>query len=371
MSLNNSLNNIKALLTLQNVPNLGDSSIKKLIQTVGNAEAVLSEKKSNLLKIPGIGAIKIKSIHNKIHQSAADEELKFIKKNNITISPYTDPNYPKRLKQCIDSPILLFSTGKIILDNRPVISIVGTRKITRYGIHFCEELIENLKPFNPIIVSGYAYGVDITAHKAAIKNNLQTIACLGHGLNQIYPKNHKQYMTSMENNGGFYTDFWSTDKFTPQNFLKRNRIIAGISQATIVIESAEKGGSLATAQMANSYFRDVFAVPGRINDTYSKGCNMLIKSQQAHMLTSVADLVYILNWKQEKENQTAIQKSLFIDLLPNEQSIYDVLLKEGKKDLDSIALTCNIPTYQVASILVKLELEGIVQPLPGKMFQII
>ena len=175
----------------------------------------------------------------------------------------------------------------------------------------------------------------------------------------------------MESNGGFYTDFWSTDKFTPQNFLKRNRIIAGISQATIVIESAAKGGSLATAQMANSYYRDVFAVPGRINDTYSKGCNMLIKSQQAHMLTSAADLIYILNWKQKKDMNSSVQKSLFIDLLPNEQVVYDFLLKEGKKDLDTIALTCKIPTYQIASLLLQLELKDLIQPLPGKMFQVI
>ena len=370
MSINNNSENILALLTLQNVPNLGDGSIKKLIQMVGSAEAVLKEKKSNLLKVEGIGAARVAHIHNNIHKHAAEKELSFTEKNKVKITTYTDHLYPKRLTQCIDGPTVLFSTGNINLENRPIISIVGTRKITRYGVQFCEEFIENLKPFNPIIVSGYAYGVDITAHKAAIKHNLQTIACLGHGMNQIYPKNHKQYMKAMEANGGFYTDFWSTDSFTPQNFLRRNRIIAGVSQATIVIESADKGGSLVTAQIANSYYRDVFAVPGRINDTYSKGCNMLIKSQQAHMLTSIADLVYILNWKQENKKTKTVQKALFLDLLPNEQIIYDFLLKEGKNDLDSIALHCKIPTYQLASILLTMELKGITQPLPGKLFQL-
>lgn len=320
------MNDLLALLTLQNVPNLGDGSIKKLIQVVGSAQGVLEEKKANLLKIDGIGAAKIASIHSSKHQQAAEKELSFTEKHKVNVISYTDPQYPQRLTQCIDGPIVLFSSGNIELENRPIISIVGTRKITRYGTQFCEELIENLTPYNPIIVSGFAYGVDITAHKAAIKNELQTIACLGHGLNQIYPKTHKQYMTAMETNGGFYTDFWSTDAFKPQNFLRRNRVIAGVSQATIVIESADKGGSLVTAQIANSYYRDVFAVPGRVTDTYSKGCNMLIKTQQAHALTSVADLIYILNWKQEKKTPT-IQKQLFIDLNKNEQLVYDFLQK--------------------------------------------
>ena len=362
------MNDLLALLTLQNVPNLGDGSIKKLIQVVGSAQEVLKEKKANLLKIDGIGAAKIASINNSKHQHNAEKELIFTQKQNIKIITYKDPNYPQRLIQCLDGPIILFSSGNIELENRPIISIVGTRKITRYGTQFCEELIENLTPFNPIVVSGFAYGVDITAHKAAIKNELQTIACLGHGLNQIYPKTHKQYMKAVETNGGFYTDFWSTDAFTPQNFLRRNRIIAGISEATIVIESADKGGSLVTAQIANSYYRDVFAVPGRVNDTYSKGCNMLIKTQQAHTLTSVADLIYILNWKQQKTTP-AIQKQLFVDLNENEQLVYDFLKKEGKSDLDSISLHCKIPTYQLASILLNLELKDVLSPLPGKLFR--
>ena len=362
------MNNLLALLSLQNVPNLGDGSIKKLINVVGSAQGVLEEKKANLLKIDGIGAVKIASINNSIHLKNAEKELAFTQKQGIHIITYTDPKYPQRLTQCLDGPIILFSSGNIQLTNRPIISIVGTRKITRYGSQFCEELIENLKPYNPIIVSGFAYGADITAHKAAIKNELQTIACLGHGLNQIYPKTHKQYMAAMESNGGFYTDFWSTDAFKPQNFLRRNRIIAGISEATIVIESADKGGSLVTAQIANSYYRDVFAVPGRVSDTYSKGCNMLIKTQQAHMLTNTADLVYILNWKQEKATPI-IQKKLFIELNKNEQIVYDFLLKHGKSDIDSIALHCHIPTYQLASILVNLELKDVIIPLPGKLFQ--
>lgn len=359
-----------SLLALHHVSGLGDSSIKKLIQIVGSPSEVLKEKKKNLLKIDGIGAARVSKIHELTHLKAAEKELLFVEKNKINITTYTDNTYPKCLKQCADGPVILFSKGNIQLPKKRLISIVGTRKITRYGIQFCEELIADLALYKPIIVSGFAYGVDITAHKAAIKHNLQTVACLGHGLNQIYPKSHEKYMQAMKENGGFFTDFWSTDPFNPQNFLRRNRIIAGMSEATIVIESADKGGSLVTAQIANSYFRDVFAVPGKTTDAYSKGCNMLIKTQQAHMLTSAADLVYLLNWKNEQKTIPSIQKQLFIDLPEPEQKVYDFLVKEGKSDLDTIALQCVIPTYQLASMLLTLELKGVVQPLPGKLFQV-
>ncbi|WP_010522668.1 DNA-processing protein DprA [Aquimarina agarivorans] len=362
---------LDALLCLQHVPNLGDASIKKLIQTVGSAIGVLKEKKSNLLKIDGIGQAKVTSIHDEGHLKAAEKERVFIHKNNIQAITYRDKDYPVHLSQCIDGPVVLFGSGAIKLKDQLVLSVVGTRKITRYGAQFCEELIAELAMFNPVIVSGFAYGVDITAHKAALENKLQTVACLAHGLNQIYPKTHKQYMAAMEANGGFFTDFWSTDAFNPQNFLRRNRIIAGLSKATIVIESADKGGSLVTAQIANSYFRDVFAVPGKTTDPYSKGCNMLIKTQQAHMLTSVADLVYILNLKKETLKKAPVQKELFIQLNTNEQRVYDFLKKEGRQDLDNIALHCNLPTYQLAGMLLTLELKGILSPLPGKMFELI
>ncbi|WP_029209654.1 DNA-processing protein DprA [Aquimarina agarilytica] len=362
---------LQALLCLQHVPNLGDASIKKMIQIVGSAEGVLKEKKSNLLKIDGIGEARVASLYDESHVKAAEKELIFVEHNKIKLTSYMDSEYPAHLAQCVDGPIVLFGSGTIDLKNKLVLSIVGTRKITRYGTQFCEDLVAELAPFDPVIVSGFAYGVDITAHKAAVANNLQTVACLAHGLNQIYPKTHKQYMKSMEENGGFFTDFWSTDAFNPQNFLRRNRIIAGLSKATIVIESADKGGSLVTAQIANSYYRDVFAVPGKTTDPYSKGCNMLIKTQQAHMLTSIADLVYILNLKQnEIKAQPPIQKELFVDLDENEQRVYDFLQKEGKQDLDSIALHCNIPTYQLASMLLNLELKGVLNPLPGKLFEV-
>jgi DNA processing protein len=231
-----------------------------------------------------------------------------------------------------------------------------------------------MAPLNPIIVSGFAYGVDIYAHQIAMNCGLQTIGVLAHGLNQIYPKTHKKYMTKMEQNGGFLTEFWSSSNPDKENFIKRNRIVAGISEATIVVESAEKGGSLVTANLANDYNRDVFAVPGRITDKYSQGCNNLIKTQRANLLSSAADLVYILNWeinsKARKDNK-AIQKQLFISLTEEEQLIYDYLQKTGKEMMDIIALECNFPIYRISSLLLNMELKGVVRPLPGKMFEVV
>lgn len=358
-------------LALQHVPKIGSTIAKKLIQHCGSAEAVLKERKSTLLKIDGIGSIIIEGLFDKSHLEEAESELKFIKDNQIVAHYFTEDSYPEKLKHCIDSPIVLFQAGNINLKQQHIISIVGTRKITTSGIAFCEKLVETLKAYNPVIVSGFAYGTDITAQKAAVKHNLQTIGCLAHGLNQIYPKTHKKYMADIENHGGFFTDFWSTDSFDRNNFLKRNRIIAGLSEATIVIESAEKGGSLVTADIANSYNREVFAVPGRTTDSQSVGCNNLIKFQKAHLLSDPLDVPYMLNWQLESDKKPAVQKQLFVELEPDEKIIYNFLKENNKELLDVIALKCEMPTYKIAGILLNMELKGVIRPLPGKLFEVI
>jgi DNA processing protein len=358
-------------LALQHVPNIGDITAKRLISHCGSAEAVLKEKKQNLLKIDGIGSITIKDLFKPHHLKVAENEMTFIRENAIEVLYFQDTDYPEKLKHCIDGPILLFRSGHINLKHQKIISIVGTRKITTNGIAFCENLIEQLVPFSPVIVSGFAYGTDITAHKAALKHNLQTIGCLAHGLNQIYPKVHKKYMADVEKNGGFLSDFWSTDVFDRNNFLKRNRIIAGLSEATIVIESAEKGGSLVTADIANSYNRDVFAVPGRTTDSQSVGCNNLIKHQKAHMLSTPLDVPYILNWELEDNKKPAIQKQLFVELDDTEKTIYNFLKENEKQQLDVIALNCQLPIFKVSGSLLNMELKGVVRPLPGKLFEVV
>jgi len=357
-------------LALQHVPKIGSTTAKKLINHCGSAEAVLKEKKAKLLKIDGIGSITIEGLFDNIHLEEAENELRFIKDNNIQTHYFTDDTYPEKLKHCIDGPIVLFQSGNVNIKQQPIISIVGARKITTNGIAFCEKLVEALAPYNPIIVSGFAYGTDITAQKAALKHNLQTIGCLAHGLNQIYPKVHKKYVADIEKHGGFFTDFWSTDAFDRNNFLKRNRIIAGLSEATIVIESAEKGGSLVTADIANSYNRDVFAVPGRITDSQSVGCNNLIKFQKAHLLSQPLDVPYLLNWQLETEQKPAAQKQLFVELDTDEKTIYNYLKANDKQLLDVIAIDCEIPSYKLAGILLNMELKGVVRPLPGKLFEL-
>lgn len=359
------------LLALQKVELVGDIVAKKLLNHFGNAKEVFQSKASKLGSIDGIGSILIRNLKDKSVFEKAEKELQFIKENHIDTLFYQDENYPDKLKHCIDGPVLLFSSGNIDFKNRKIISIVGTRQITSYGMECCKKLIADLAPLNPIIVSGFAYGVDIVAHQAAMENNLQTIGVVAHGLNQIYPKVHTKYVAKMEENGGFLTDFWSSSNPDKENFVKRNRIVAGMSEATIVIESADKGGSLITANMAVDYNRDVFAFPGRATDKYSQGCNNLIKTQKANLLTSAADLIYMLNWDLDSEKSKPVQKQLFVELDNNEQKIYDYLLKSGKELLDIIALDCEFPVYRISSMLLNMELKGVIRPLPGKLFEAI
>lgn len=358
------------LLALLKVEGVGDIMAKKLLTHFGSANAVLTAKAVQIAGIDGVGSVLLKNLKDKSIFEKAGKELEFIKANDIKVSFFQDENYPERLKHCIDSPVLIFSAGNINLKNKRIISIVGTRQITSYGMEFCKKLIEDLAPLDPVIVSGFAYGVDIVAHQLAMENNLQTIGVLAHGLNQIYPKTHKKYVAKMEENGGFITEFWSSSNPDKENFVRRNRIVAGMTEATIVIESADKGGSLITANLANDYNRDVFAVPGRVTDKYSQGCNNLIKTQKANVLSSAADLVYMLNWDIEKKVKP-IQKSLFIDLDQDEQKVYDFLLKNGKELLDIIALQCDFPIYKISGVLLNMELKGVIRPLPGKLFEAI
>ncbi|MEM7484038.1 MAG: DNA-processing protein DprA [Bacteroidota bacterium] len=360
---------IIAVLRLQAVPNIGNVTAKKLIAHCGSPTAIFEDKMQHLLKIEGIGQATIKGLFDTAHLEEAEAEYDYIKREHIAMCYFMDKDYPDYLKHCLDGPIVLFKSGNIDLKNRKIISVVGTRNITSYGTAFCEEFIEEIAPLNPIIVSGFAYGVDVTIQKAAMEKGLQTIGCLAHGLNQIYPKKHKKYVSKIEKNGGFVTEFWSTSNPDRENFLKRNRIIAGMSEATIVVESAEKGGSLVTADLANGYNREVFAVPGRYTDKLSKGCNDLIKRQKAHLLTSAAELVYLLGWELEKQQQPALQKQLFVELDKTEDAVYNYLQEKGKQLLDTIALECKLPIHKASSILFNMEMKGVVRALPGKLFE--
>lgn len=364
---------LKYKIALSLIPKVGHITAKKLVAYVGSFEVVFKETKKGLMKIPGIGSIIADLIVNSDVLSKADEEIDFIKKNKITPIYYLDKKYPERLKHCDDAPILIYTFGDIDLNSRKIISIVGTRKATVEGEAFCKKLINDLKDreHNPIIVSGLAYGIDATAHQAALDAGLLTIAVLGHGLDIIYPASHKKLAHNIKKQGMLITDFPSKSIRDKNNFIKRNRIIAGLSDATIVIESGEKGGSLITADIANSYNRDVFAVPGRISDVYSKGCNNLIKTNKAAMLTSIEDLEYLLGWDSGKKLEQTIQRDLFVDLNKEEKIITEILKNHDELPIDSICLKSNMPTSKVSPILLSLEFMGIVKTLPGKKYKLI
>lgn len=358
------------VLALLKAEGIGDATAKKLIARCGSAEAVF---KTPLSQLKGIG----KGAENILRQlssphlfTAAESELKFIESNRVQTAYFLEDNYPERLKHCFDGPILLFSKGNIQYKNRKIISIVGTRQVTPHGASFCKQLITDLAPLDPIIVSGFAYGVDIVAHQAAFEHGLQTIAVVAHGLDQLYPKVHQKYLPQLLENGGLLSEFCSGTPPEKENFVRRNRIVAGISEATIVIESAEKGGSLITANRAFDYNRDVFAVPGRVTDKYSQGCLQLIQSQKAQLLSSAADLVYHLNWELNSPPKV-VQKQLFVELNPEEQKVYDYLLANGKEELDYIAMACELPIFKLSGLLLTLELKGVIRPLPGKLFEAI
>ncbi|PCE66781.1 DNA-processing protein DprA [Sediminicola luteus] len=356
-----------AVLRLQAMSLVGDVTAKKLIAHCGSAQAVFETAPQTLEKIMGIGSRTLTHLKDPKFEEAARVEWEVLQKMNWGYTYFKDPEYPEWLRHAVDGPILLFHKGNINWQGQRIISIVGTRDMTAHGRRFCEELVAELAPLDPIIVSGLAYGVDITAHKAALTHGLQTIACMAHGLNQTYPRAHAKYAKQICEHGGLVTDFWSDTEPDREHFLQRNRIIAGLSEATIVIESGAKGGSLVTADIAHSYDRDVFAVPGRPGDSQSLGCNSLIKAQKARILTTAADLVYHLGWEIEKP--APVQTQLFVTLPPEEQKVCDYLKKNGKTHIDAIALDLGVPVFKLSPLLLNLEMQGLVRPLPGKMYE--
>jgi len=357
-------------IALSFINGFGPVNIKKAIAYTGGIEGFFKEKTQHLQKIPGIGQVFTKKLNRESALKSAEEELRFISDNNIRFTSYLDPNYPQRLLNCSDSPCTLYYKGDIDFNSTRSISIVGTRNASDNGREICNKLIADLseKKTKTTIISGLAYGIDICAHKAALRNNMPTVAALGHGFHQMYPAQHKQYASEIIKSGALLSEFTSKSNFDPKHFVRRNRIIAGMSDATIVIESANKGGSLVTANIANSYNRDVFAFPGRVTDKFSMGCNHLIKTNQAHLIESVKDLEYILGWDDECEIPKEIQTKLFVELSTEEEKIVNSLKEEKNTPIDIICIKTSLPMSKVSTILLKLEFDGIVKSLPGKIY---
>ncbi len=355
-------------IALTRIPGIGGVTAKKLIRYCGGVKEIFTEKQSALKKIPGIGD----SIAGKISQhpslKEAEREIRFIRKHNIRPLFYQDKEYPYRLKQCEDGPLLLFVKGKADLNHSRTLAVIGTRNMTSYGRDMCEQIIAGLVPYDPMIISGLAYGVDACAHKAALHNGLLTAAALGHGLDRIYPPLHASLGRKIMENGALLTDFLSGSKPERENFPKRNRIIAGLCDAIVVVEAAVTGGALITANIANTYNRDVFAIPGRVTDPYSTGCNKLIRINKAHLLERADDIQYIMNWEPVNEKKRATPAGLFVVLSSEEKTMAGFLKRNNDAGIDQIVAGTGFGLSKASSILLNLEFKGVVQSLPGKVF---
>ncbi len=362
---------LKYKIALSLIPGIGGILARNLVAYVGSVEGVFSESINALTKIPGIGEVNARRIKNSDVLSKAEKEIEFIEKYKIDSLFYTDSNFPRRLKNCVDAPILIYTKGRMNLDEQRIISIVGTRNSTDYGKHVVEEMIQQFseRNYQILVVSGLAYGIDIQAHKSALKYQVPTVGVVGHGLDRLYPSLHKETSRKMIDNGGLVSDFSSGTKIDPSNFLRRNRIIAGLADATIVVESAKKGGALVTADIASSYNRDVFAFPGRAGDTFSKGCNDLIKNNGATLINGIDDLEYFMGWENNVKTKS-IQSSLFVDLSDVEQQVVDLLKKDGELFIDQISSALNLPPSRVSTVLLNLEFKNVLVTMPGQLYKL-
>jgi DNA processing protein len=364
-------NDLLYQIALTLIPNIGPVQAKILLQHC-DAEEIFHAKKSFLEKIEGIGGVRANNIKAFTGFSKAEEEITFIEKYKIKPLFITDKDYPQRLLNCYDSPTLLYYKGAADLNTSKIVAIIGTRTHTDYGKQVTEKLVKELATQNVIITSGLAFGIDAIAHKAAIKNNLPTVGVLAHGLDQIYPSEHSGLAKDMiKHSGGLLTEFGSKSKPDKHNFPIRNRIVAGMSDATIVIETGIKGGSMITAELANGYNKDVFALPGRTNDTKSAGCNYLIKSNKAILLTDASELIAVMGWEeQSRKSVVRSQKEIFIELSKDEKIIVAILNEKETVHIDEINLKSGLSSSAVAGAMLNLELQGIIFSKPGKIYSL-
>lgn len=351
------------------IPGIGDVNAKKLVAYCGGAEAVFREKKKNLLHIPGIGERTVNSIVSQNVLSRAERELSFAEKNDIRVLYYLNSDYPKRLQHCYDSPVIIYCKGDADLNVDKVIGVVGTRNVTEYGKYLTDKIIEELSGDGVLVVSGLAYGVDTCAHKAALDHGLKTVAVLAHGFQTIYPSVNANLASKIILRGGsLLTENISGVEPDRENFPKRNRIVAGMIDCLIVVESASKGGALITADIANSYDRDVFAFPGRKGDVFSEGCNNIIKNNKASLLVDADDIRYVMRWDANSKMQ-AKQLKMFREFTDDEKLILDLFENNEMINLDDVIIETRLSPSKIASILLSLEFDGVVKALPGKRYQ--
>ncbi len=356
-------------IALSLIPSIGAVSIKNLVGYCGSVGEIFKANKSRLMDVPGIGPKMAKEIIAKNYISKAEKEFKFVEKNGIEVLFFLDKTYPIRLTECKDGPALLYSKGNFIANQNKVLAVIGTRKATSYSRDIISSIIEELASLDVLIVSGLAYGVDILAHRSAIENNLATLGICGHGLDKIYPAVHRKTANRMLENGGLLTEFASEGRTDKENFPRRNRIIAGISDATLVVETGLSGGSMITAYQAHSYQRTLMAVPGRAIDKFSSGCNLLIKTEVAHMVENGMDVKKVLGWDDEKPN--TIQRKLFLDLSADEMHIMDLFEENQELNIDELKHKSELNFSITAMALLSLELKGILKPIPGNKIRLL
>lgn len=356
-------------IALSLVNNIGPVSAKTLLSYVGDAETIFKTPIAKLAKVPGVTEKRLKADAFTEALTKAEAELKYIDRHGVDVLFYTDANYPKRLKNCDDSPILLYSKGNAELNMQRVVSIVGTRNSTDYGKQICEQLIADLQRYNVLVVSGLALGIDVAAHKECLKCDVPTVGVLGHGLDKFYPAPNRATAEKMQLNGGILTEYISGTKANREHFPARNRIVAGMADATIVVEAGIKGGALITAEIANSYNRDVFAFPGRIGDTYSEGCNFLIRHHKASLLSCIEDFAFSMGWEENVVAKPIEQLSLFTDLTDSERVVFDTIkANQSPLAIDELVVRTRMPLSTLAMDLLNMEMQGVIRSLPGKMY---
>lgn len=358
-------------IAFASIRGMGCDLARKVLDVIPSEQEFFNMKEANLMHITGTRSKIYESTYRNACLEKAQRELEFITENHITTSYFLDNDFPARLTQAPDAPIMLYSIGPCNLNAPHMVSIVGTRHATDYGRRFCDALIEDLSTTLPdvVIVSGLAYGIDIAAHRAALRHKVATVGVQARGLNKIYPTNHRNDAAAIVKHGGaIVTDYMSQDEVHKGNFVARNRIIAALSDCTVIVESANKGGALITANIAASYNRDVFALPGRINDEYSKGCNRLITNNQAALITCADDLLRAMNWQAREHKNKELE--LFPQLNADEQAIVDAIRNKGDVHVNELTQMLGWPVYRVMSMLVELECRGIIATLPGCRYTI-
>jgi DNA processing protein len=354
-------------IALIKIPGVGAVTARNLVSYCGGAKEVFYAKKKELLKIPGIGVAMAELILQQKVLEDAEKEAEFMKKNGIRAFFYADKDFPQRLKHNHDCPFLLFYKGNADLNHQRIVGIIGTREATPQGKAICEELLEDLKPYGVHTVSGLAYGIDVVAHRKSVALNIPSVGVMANGMNKLYPADHASIVSKMIECGGILTEHTSNIVAKAEHFPMRNRIVAAMCDALIVVETAAKGGSMITADLAFGYNKDIFAVPGRVRDKYSEGCNLLIKTDRARLVESAKDIVDNMRWE-EIDARKVIQQQLFIDLTPQEQLLLDLIKANENIGIDELTYKSKVAPSELAALLLTLEFKGTICTLPGKRF---